>query len=928
MRGYAPLFRRLIRWTGLCVCILVTASVFNITVMAQARQYVTWSSITNGSDLGNGSVRKTSTGVWDFSSTCAQTLLPGDGFFESTAANYNQSISLSGVDGAQRALVIGTGGWAGIYENGVEVAATYGHIPSATFSAHAVGDRYRLEISNATIRYIRYRSAAREVLFASAGPVPAYPLSFYLGMSPQSAEWQKTVFAQLTRKSTWSSITSGIDLGGGSVRKTSTGVWDFSANSAQTLLRGDGYFESTASYYNQSINLSGTDGAVRAIVVGTGGWAAIYENGVEVAATSGHIPSETIAAHAAGDRYRLEISNSKLGYVRYRAGVRTLMFTSAASLPAYPLSFSLGASFQNSEWQNSVFAQISKTVSWSSITNGIDLGSGSVRKTSTGVWDFSAGVAQQLVYGSGYFESTASYYNQSINLGGTDGAGRAIVVGTGGWAGIYENGVEVAATYGHIPSETFGAHAAGDRYRLEISRGQLRYVRYRAGVRTLMFTSAAALPAYPLSFSLGASFQNSEWQNTIFSDNVPEHNDAAFVSQTVPATMVPGQSYSASLTMRNTGASTWTPDGDYQLASENLSDNQRWGLSRVNLTTTVAPGSDAIFNFNVTAPATPGAYSFQWRMVQQGVQRFGALTPNVNVTTVNGPPTVNLTSPTNNATFTAGSTVTLNATASDSDGTISKVEFFQGSVKLGEDTTAPYSFNWTNVPAGSYALTARATDNGGAIATSGTVNITVTTPNQPPSVSLSAPANGAIFAAPANITLTATAADTDGIVTKVQFFKGTTLLGEDLSAPFAYTWINVAAGSYSLTAKATDNAGATVTSAAVSIIVNTLPTVSVNSPTNGQVFTAPASFTITATAADADGSISKVEFFNGSSLLGEDLTTPYSFAWNYVPYGSYVLTARATDNRGGVTTSAAISTIVNSPPTSSITSPANNAAYT
>jgi len=71
----------------------------------------------------------------------------------------------------------------------------------------------------------------------------------------------------------------------------------------------------------------------------------------------------------------------------------------------------------------------------------------------------------------------------------------------------------------------------------------------------------------------------------------------------------------------------------------------------------------------------------------------------VNIT-VNQPPTVYADQPANNASFTAPASVTINATAADSDGTVSKVEFFQGAVKLGEDTTSPYSYSWTNVAAG------------------------------------------------------------------------------------------------------------------------------------------------------------------------------------------------------------------------------------
>jgi chitodextrinase len=93
--------------------------------------------------------------------------------------------------------------------------------------------------------------------------------------------------------------------------------------------------------------------------------------------------------------------------------------------------------------------------------------------------------------------------------------------------------------------------------------------------------------------------------------------------------------------------------------------------------------------------------------------------------------------------------------------------------------------------------------------------------NQPPSVSLTAPANGATFNAGSNITVSANASDSDGSVAKVEFFRGTTSLGVDTSAPYSVVFANAAAGSYTLKAVATDNAGAATTSATVSITVNT-----------------------------------------------------------------------------------------------------------
>jgi hypothetical protein len=91
----------------------------------------------------------------------------------------------------------------------------------------------------------------------------------------------------------------------------------------------------------------------------------------------------------------------------------------------------------------------------------------------------------------------------------------------------------------------------------------------------------------------------------------------------------------------------------------------------------------------------------------------------------NQSPTVSITSPANSASFTVGGNVVIDATATDADGTVNKVEFYQGATKLGEDLTSPYSFTWTSPAAGSYSLTAVATDNSTATTTSSPINITV-----------------------------------------------------------------------------------------------------------------------------------------------------------------------------------------------------------
>src|SRR5207248_36068 len=162
-----------------------------------------------------------------------------------------------------------------------------------------------------------------------------------------------------------------------------------------------------------------------------------------------------------------------------------------------------------------------------------------------------------------------------------------------------------------------------------------------------------------------------------------------------------------------------------------------------------------------------------------------------------------------------------------------------------------HSINWSNVAQGSYSLTAKATatkkNSPNQTGTSSAVNITVN-----PWVALTAPANGSTFTPGSTIALSATATAPSGYsISKVEFFEGATLVGTSTAAPYSVSLTNVAAGSHSYTAKATDNRGGVTTSSAVSVSVDVSPSVSITAPANNSVFTAPASFTLTATASDS-----------------------------------------------------------------------------
>ncbi len=195
--------------------------------------------------------------------------------------------------------------------------------------------------------------------------------------------------------------------------------------------------------------------------------------------------------------------------------------------------------------------------------------------------------------------------------------------------------------------------------------------------------------------------------------------------------------------------------------------------------------------------------------------------PNTATVTIldddNVAPSVTITNPASGATFTGPVNIALGAVATDSDGSVARVDFYSDTTnKLGTATTAPYGITWTNAVAGTHLLTAVATDNFGATGISAPVSIYI---NSPPTVSITTPGNGASFVAPANIVITASATD-NGSVSLVEFFVDSTPLGSRTSSPYTITWTNVGIGDYVLSARATDNQGAIGFSTPVNLSVH------------------------------------------------------------------------------------------------------------
>lgn len=276
------------------------------------------------------------------------------------------------------------------------------------------------------------------------------------------------------------------------------------------------------------------------------------------------------------------------------------------------------------------------------------------------------------------------------------------------------------------------------------------------------------------------------------------------------------------------------------------------------------------------------------------------------------PPTVSITSPAPNAKVRG--TITLEATASDTaPGTVDRVEFWNGLLKIGTATTAPYRVSWdttgpTATPTSS--LVARAYDSSGNLKDSTTVTVTVD--NTPPTVSLSSPTAGSYSGI---VSLAAIAEDINGTgVSSVNFYYGTTLIASDPTSPYSYSWqtCGIANGSYTLTATAFDAAGNPRTSTGVNIILNNAsncsdpisPTTSIATingvtPTNGMTLSGATNSVVV--AADDNVGVDSVELYiDGVKSGAADTSAPYIFNVDTTGLlsGTHTLSSKAYDAIG------------------------------
>ena len=313
----------------------------------------------------------------------------------------------------------------------------------------------------------------------------------------------------------------------------------------------------------------------------------------------------------------------------------------------------------------------------------------------------------------------------------------------------------------------------------------------------------------------------------------PRYIDAApQISLNSPA---PGQQFSAGSVV----PITWTATDDEAIRQFNIQVSTDEGRTWLEIAANLPPGTT---NYDWQLPPNGSAINDVRVRVIAADRRFqnssDGQTRSFSITAPpNAAPAVQITYPANNSNVEIGKSAFFTANATDSDGTIQRVEFYQTTnvigipgvlttTLIGSDTTAPYQVAWDTYFTGNFTVTARAYDNRDAIMNSSANNFSIVMgggqaplPINPPELDI--PSDGQNFPTDSDITLRAAPGTGSRPIVRMDFYNGTTLIGSDTTAPYEIVWNDVPAGNYALFARTIANNGAEATSKQADISVGT-----------------------------------------------------------------------------------------------------------
>ena len=195
--------------------------------------------------------------------------------------------------------------------------------------------------------------------------------------------------------------------------------------------------------------------------------------------------------------------------------------------------------------------------------------------------------------------------------------------------------------------------------------------------------------------------------------------------------------------------------------------------------------------FDVPYPYTLDHIENTKDIVKQGAGNVFGYTANNSIT-------VAITSPQDSAGYAANSNITIEADATSENSKINYIEFFEGS-SLGIDSTDPYAITWEGVSVGVHKIFAIATDTAGLFSYSEEIKIIVGK-----GVKITSPANNTQVSLPAHINISADAWDYEKQISKVDFYRDSTLIESVQNPPYTITWYDAPEGIYNLIVNATN----------------------------------------------------------------------------------------------------------------------------
>ncbi len=450
-----------------------------------------------GVSVSGSSLTKTAATGWGNAGASSLQSLESAGFVEFVATETDtwRMLGLSKGDSDQNYPDIDFGLGLGfdvlihVYEQGS---------PRGTFGSYATGDRFRIEVGGGVVRYRK-----NGVVFYTSPLAPQFPLLvdaalYDSGATLSSVEIGRGSFIADT----------GVTVTGRTLTKTGDAGWNAGAVSALRTFWGDGSVEFTAAETDKrrAAGLSHGDAGTDVSDID---FALVLLEDATLEIQEGGVSRGTFGPYATTDRFRVEAVGGTVRY--YRNGV--LLYTSAQS-PSYPLLADTAFDHMGSTLADVVVSD----VVWSS-TSGVSLLGNSLKKTGTAGWNAGAVSTAALGSGDGFVEFTATETttNRMCGLGTSDSGPSdadiefAVQLTSEGEVKVYESGTLQG---------TYGTYASGDRFRVELRSGTVRY--RKNGVT---FYTSTVTPTYPLTVDTsldtpGATlsevlFGNLVWDNEV-----------------------------------------------------------------------------------------------------------------------------------------------------------------------------------------------------------------------------------------------------------------------------------------------------------------------------------------------------------------------------------------------------------------------------